>query len=130
MSLNDPLAQALSNIWNAEKIGKKECLAGIASNMLKNVLKIFKDNDYIESFEVVEDGKAGLIKVNLNGGINKCGVIKPRFSIQKQEFEKFEKRYLPARNLGIILISTPKGLVTHIQAREKKTGGRLIAYVY
>ena len=130
MSLNDPLAQALSNMWNAEKIGRKDCIAGIASNMLKNVLKIFKDNDYIKGFEVVEDGKAGLIKVNLNGNINKCGVIKPRFSVQKQEFEKFEKRYLPARNLGIILVSTPKGLVTHIQAREKKTGGRLIAYVY
>lgn len=130
MSLNDPLAQALSNMGNAEKIGRKECIAGIASNMLKKVLTIFQENDYIAGFEVVEDGKAGIIKVNLNNNINKCGVIKPRFAVQKDNFEKFEKRYLPARNLGIIIVSTSKGMITHVQAKEKKIGGRLIAYVY
>ena len=130
MTLNDPLAAALSNIWNAEKIGKENCMVGIASNIIKNVLKIFKENDYIKDFEIIEDGKAGIIKVHLNGNINKCGVIKPRFSVQRQDFEKFEKRYLPARDLGFILISTSKGLMIHIQAKEKKLGGKLIAYVY
>lgn len=130
MSLNDPLACTLSNMYNVEKIGKKECLAGVASNLIKGVLTIFKENNYIKNFEVVDDGKAGIIKVYLNGNINKCGVIKPRFSITKTEFVKFEKRYLPAKDLGIIIISTSKGLMTHIQAKEKKVGGRLIAYVY
>jgi len=130
MTLNDPLAAALSNIWNAEKIGKENCMVGIASNIIKNVLKIFKENNYIKDFEIIEDGKAGIIKVHLNGNINKCGVIKPRFSVQRQDFEKFEKRYLPARDLGFILISTSKGLMIHIQAKEKKLGGKLIAYVY
>jgi small subunit ribosomal protein S8 len=130
MALNDTLAMALSNIWNAEKIGKKDCLAGIASNMLKNVLKIFKENDYIKDFEVVDDGKAGIIKVYLNGNINKCGVVKPRFAVKKQGFEKFEKRYLPAKDMGMILVSTPKGLMTHTQTKENKIGGKLIAYVY
>ncbi len=130
MTLNDSLALTLSNIWNAEKIGKQDCIAGIASNMAKNVLKIFKENDYIKNFEIIDDGKVGFIKVSLNGNINKCCVIKPRFSVKKQEFEKFEKRYLPAKDLGIIIISTPKGLMTHIQAKENKMGGKLIAYVY
>lgn len=130
MTLNDPLAVALSNIWNAEKVGKKECIAGIASNLLKNVLKILKENKYIKNFIVIDDGKAGLIKVHLNGSINKCCVIKPRFSVTMQEFEKFEKRYLPSKDLGLIMVSTSKGLMTHTQAKEKKIGGRLIAYVY
>ena len=130
MTLNDPLAIALSNIWNAEKVGKKECMAGIASNLSKNVLKILKENKYIKNFEIIDDGKAGLIKVYLTGNINKCCVIKPRFSITRQDFEKFEKRYLPAKDLGLIIISTSKGLMTHTQAKEKKIGGRLIAYVY
>ena len=130
MTLNDPFATALSNIWNAEKVGKKECIVGIASNLLKNALKILKENKYIKNFEVIDDGKAGLIKVYLNGNINKCCVIKPRFSVIRKEFEKFEKRYLPAKDLGLIIISTSKGLMTHTQAKEKKLGGRLIAYVY
>ena len=87
-------------------------------------------NDSVRSSLMYEDGKAGLIKVNLNGNINKCGVIKPRFAVKRKDFEKFEKRYLPAKDFGIIIISTPDGLMTHIQAKEKNLGGRLIAYVY
>lgn len=46
------------------------------------------------------------------------------------EFEKFEKRYLPAKNMGIIMVSTSQGITTHRMAKEKKSGGRLIAYCY
>lgn len=130
MTLNDSLALALSNIQNAERVGKKECIAGISSKLIQNVLKIFKQNKYIDKFEVINDGKAGLIKVYLNGNINKCNVIKPRFSLRRQEFEKFEKRYLPSKSLGILIISTSKGLMMHVQAKENKIGGKLIAYVY
>jgi len=62
--------------------------------------------------------------------MNNCGVVKPRFSTKCTNFEKWEKRYLPAKDFGIILISTPKGIMTHIEAKEKKLGGRLIAYCY
>ena len=64
------------------------------------------------------------------GSINKCGVIKPRFSVKKNEYEKFEKRYLPAHGFGIIIVSTPKGLMMHDEAIEKGLGGKLIAYCY
>ncbi|MDZ4226799.1 MAG: 30S ribosomal protein S8, partial [Candidatus Pacearchaeota archaeon] len=60
----------------------------------------------------------------------KCGVVKPRFPVKLDEFEKFEKRYLPAKNFGIIIVSTSNGIMTHIEAKEKKLGGRLIAYIY
>ena len=128
--LNDPLAAALAKIFNAEKVGKREVLLKPASKMIKKVLTLMNDYNYLGVFEEVENGKGGELKVNLLGNINKCGVIKPRFSTQKKDFEKWEKRYLPAKDFGIILVSTPKGIMTHNQAKEKNTGGKLLAYCY
>ena len=57
-------------------------------------------------------------------------VIKPRYAVKSDEYEKFEKRYLPAQGMGILIVSTSKGMMTQVQAREQRLGGRLIAYVY
>jgi small subunit ribosomal protein S8 len=128
--LNDPLASALSKIMNAEKRSKKEVLIKPASKIIKKVFEIMNKNNYIGSFEEIEDGKGSFLKINLLGSINNCGVIKPRFSTKKDEFEKWEKRYLPAKDFGFIIVSTPKAIMTHKEAKEKNTGGRLIAYCY
>ena len=128
--LNDTLATALSAILNKEKIGKKECLVRPCSKIIKEILKIMNENNYIGQFEEVELKKGNVLKVNLLGNINKCGAIKPRYSVKKGEYEKFEKRYLPAKDFGIIFISTPKGIMAHIEARKKDTGGKLLAYCY
>ena len=128
--LNDPLAATLAKIMNAEKVGKREVVVKPASKMVKKVLTIMNDNNFIGAFEEVDDGKGGILKVNLLGNINKCGVIKPRFSTKYNEFEKWEKRYLPAKDFGLILVSTPQGIFTHYQAKEKKLGGRLLVYCY
>jgi len=98
--------------------------------MIKMVFTIMNEQGYLGSFEEVNDGKGGVLKVYLLGNINKCGVIKPRFSTTKHEFEKWEKRYLPAKDFGIIVVSTPQGLMTHYSAKEKQSGGKLIAYCY
>ncbi len=128
--LNDPLAAALSKIVNAEKRSKKEVLIKPVSKTIKRILAIMNEGGYIGTLEEVEDGKGNFIKVNLLGNINKCGVIKPRFSTKKNEFEKWEKRYLPAKDFGLIIVSTPKGILTHNEAKEKNTGGKLFAYCY
>lgn len=130
MSMNDPLANALSAIVTHEQIGRQECVLKTSSKLIKGVLGIMKDNQYIGDCEETENVRGNVLKVNLLGRINKCGVIKPRYSIKKEVYEKFEKRFLPAKDFGIIIVSTPKGLVTHKQAKEQKLGGRLIAYVY
>lgn len=130
MALNDTLGNALSNILNAEKKGKLICTIKPASKMTKEVLKIMHENNYIGSFNAVEDSKGGYIEVNILGNVNKCGVIKPRFSVQYTNFEKFEKRFLPAKGFGILIISTSKGLMIHDKAEENKLGGKLIAYCY
>ena len=128
--LNDPLAATLAKIINAEKIGKREVVVKPASTMIKRILTIMNENNYIGSFEEIADAQGGYLKVNLLGNINKCGVIKPRFSTKQNTFEKWEKRYLPAKDFGIILVSTPKGVMTHTNAKENNTGGKLLAYCY
>jgi len=128
--LNDPLANALSKIMNSEKIGKESCLIKPISKTIKSVLTIMNENDHIGEFKEIDDGKGGLIKVNLLGKINKCGVIKPRYPIKRDGFEKFEKRYLPAKDFGIIFISTTKGIMKHEDAKKKNIGGILLAYCY
>lgn len=128
--LNDPLANTMSLILNNELIGKSECLIKPGSKIIKDILKVMKDNGYIGDFKESEDSRGNYIKLNLNGSINKCGVIKPRYSVKSNEFEKFERRYLPAKDIGILFVSTPNGIITHYDAKSKKTGGRLLAYCY
>ena len=130
MSLNDPLSNALSSMLNAEKTGKEFCLIKPASKIIKKVLEIMQDNKYIGSYEILDDGKSGLIKLNLLGRLNKCGVIKPRFSVKIENYEKYEKRFLLAKDFGFMVVSTNSGLMVHSDAKKKKIGGRLIAYFY
>jgi small subunit ribosomal protein S8 len=130
MVLLDPLADTLSTIKNAETTGKPSCLIHPASKLIGNVLKVMQDIGYIDSFEFIDDGKAGLINIKLKGKINKCGVIKPRSSVGYRDFEKWEKRYLPARNFGALILSTPNGVLSHYDARSRNVGGQLLAYVY
>lgn len=126
----DTLSQALSNIMNAEKVGKSECIANVSSKLITKVLDLMKEHNYLSGYELIEDNKGGLLKIKLAGAINKCGVIKPRFSFTNKTLEKYERRYLPAKGLGFIVVSTSQGLMTHMDARKKKIGGKLISYVY
>ena len=128
--LNDPLANFMSLILNSEAIGKSDCLIKPVSKTIKEMLKVMKENNYIGDFKEIEDSKGNYIKLALIGNINKCGVIKPRYSVKSNGFENFEKRYLPAKDVGILFVSTPRGIVTHYDAKAKKSGGRLLAYCY
>lgn len=128
--MEDIIADSLVRIKNAEKVGKSKCILKPVSNLLREVLNVIRAEGYIGEFEVIDDGKGGVIVVNLIGKINKCGAIKPRFSVNYNEFEKFEKRYLPAKGFGILIVSTTKGIMTNEQAKKLKIGGQLLAYVY
>lgn len=128
--LNDPLANILSYINHHERLGRKEITAANNSNFIRKVLSILNENNYVGEFKEIEDGKGKLLQVQLLGNINKVGVIKPRFNVKKADFEKYEKRYLPAKDFGVIIVSTSQGLMTHNRAKEKSLGGRLICYCY
>jgi small subunit ribosomal protein S8 len=68
--------------------------------------------------------------VNLSGSINSCGVIKPRFAIKRAELEKYEARYLPAQDFGVLILTTTEGVISQSKAKEIGVGGKLLAYVY
>ena len=127
---HDPLADAMSRIKNAERSGKGECVIQPSSKLIGHVLKVMQENDYISQFEYVEDGKAGIFRVKLNGNINDCGIIKPRFSIKRADLEKYESRYLPAQDFGVLILTTNKGVLDHKGAKGQRIGGKLLAYVY
>ncbi len=130
MVLLDPLADALSTIKNAEAVGKDSCLIKPASKLIGNVLMVMKENGYIGEFEFVEDGKAGVFNVELVGRINKCGAIKPRYSVGVNDFENWEKQFLPAKNFGLLILTTPTGVMSQYKARDNNTGGQLLSFVY
>ena len=130
MTLNDPLADALSHIKNTERVGKMECSIKPASRLIGNVLGVMKEGGYIEEFEYIEDGRGGVFKVKLGGRINNCNAIKPRFFVRVREYEKWEKRFLPARDFGMLIVTTSKGVMSHNKAIEAGLGGQLLAFVY
>jgi len=128
--MNDVLANALSNIMNAEKSGKENCVIKPTSKVIKKVLEILQDNHYIGEIKYIENDKGGIFNVTLLGKINKVSVITPRFSVKQEGFEKFEKRFLPAQDFGLLVVSTSQGIMTHYQAKTKKVGGKLLAFCY
>lgn len=124
------LANGLTTIINNETRNKRECVISPASKLLGRVLRIMQLNGYIGEFEFVDDGRSGKFKVQLLGRINQCGAIRPRFSVKTDELEKWEKTFLPSREVGIIIVSTSKGALSHKEALDKNIGGKLLAYVY
>ena len=126
---HDLLSDVFCTIKNAEAIGKRDCTVP-ASNMVKAVLKIAKEHKYIGDATFQEDGRGGKFKVKLLGRINDCNAVRPRFSVMRSEYRKFEKRYLPANGVGILIVSTSKGVMDQVQAKKENTGGKLLGYVY
>ncbi|HYY48181.1 MAG TPA: 30S ribosomal protein S8 [Thermoplasmata archaeon] len=128
--LQDPLNDAMATLRNAEAAGKTECVIRPASKLIGRVLKVMQDHEYIRSFELIEDGRGNLYQVGLVGSINNCGVIKPRFAVKRTELEKWEARYLPAQDFGVLILTTTEGVISQTKAKEVGVGGKLLAYVY
>ena len=130
MTLTDPLSNALNTIYNNERRHKRECIVWPASKLMGQVLRVMQKNGYIGEFEFIDDGVSGKLRVQLLGRINKCGAITPRYPIKSREYTKWESRYLPAVGVGMLIVSTSDGVLSHAEAQEKNIGGRLLGYVY
>jgi small subunit ribosomal protein S8 len=126
---HDLLADAFALMKNAESIGKKECNVP-ASKLIKGVLEVISKNGYVGGFDYIEDGRGGIFRVRLIGRINDCNVIRPRFSIRSRDTIRWEKRYLPSDRVGILVITTSKGVTDHREAGKARNGGKLLGYVY
>ena len=126
----DPLVNALITIMNHEGRRKKECIITPASGLVSKVLRLIQQKGYIGEIEFIDDSRQGKFRVQLFGRINVCKAVRPRYSTKVKEMEKWEKRFLPSRDLGAVILSTPKGVIDHRQAKELNVGGVVIAYVY
>lgn len=127
---HDPLNDALATLKNAEVSGYTSCTVRPASRLIGRVLKVMQDSNYIRGFEFKEDGRGGCFIVQLRGNMNDCGVIKPRFAVKVNELDRYESRFLPAQDFGVLILTTTKGVLSHSQAKNEGVGGRLLAYVY
>ena len=123
----DIVADGLNMICNAKKAKKENIKIKRISNVLVEVLKIMKQKGAIKKYKINAEEKSLEITI---GDLSDCKSIKPRFTVKKDQIEKYRRRYLPARDLGIVIVSTNKGLMTHQEAIEEKLGGCLIAYFY
>ncbi|OYT34139.1 MAG: 30S ribosomal protein S8 [Candidatus Aenigmarchaeota archaeon ex4484_52] len=130
--LHDPIANMFSILNNSQRSGKKEVIIRNGSKLMGNLLELIKKNNYID--DVLEERTYNdlifIVKLNILGGnINKCGAIKPRRSVKKNQYIFFEKQYLPAVDVGHLLISTSQGIFSHTDVAGNQ-GGILIGFIY
>ena len=123
-------ANLFASLQTAELSNKNECMVIPASTFASEVLRVLQKRRYIGEFEFIDDGVGGKLRVQLLGRINKCGVISPRFPVRSLKLVDWEHRYLPAVGVGTLIVSTSQGVMSHVEAQEKKIGGRLVGYVY
>tara|TARA_Y100000310_G_C20690057_1_gene821652 strand:+ start:1956 stop:2330 length:375 start_codon:yes stop_codon:yes gene_type:complete len=121
----DIVADALNQIMNAKKAGKDSVEVKRHSKFLVSILAIGKLRKYIKNFKT--EGVNLIIEM---GKLNFCKAVKPRYIVKVKDIEKYVRRYLPARDMGVLIISTSEGLITHQTAIDKNIGGSVIAYFY
>jgi len=121
------ITKTLNEIMNAKRAGKVECTIKPVSRLLLKILDIMKAEGYID-YKLDKAG-FGSVKISIKK-LNECRAINPRFYTKIEEFDKYVRRFLPARDFGMIIVSTDQGLMKHTEALDKGTGGSLLAYCY
>ncbi len=132
MQVTDTIADMLTRIRNANS-AKHDSVDVPASNMKKSIAQILVDEGYVKSFSVVDDGKQGIIRIQLKYGANKTQVIQGLRRVSKpglRIYTSVEDMPQVMRGLGIAILSTSKGIMTDKQARKENIGGEVLAFVW
>ena len=132
MTMTDPIADMLTRIRNA-KVVKHETVDVTASNMKKELARILLEEGFIRGYDVIEDGKQGIIRIQLKYGQEGERVITGLKKISKPGMRVYAANHeIPKvlNGLGISVISTSKGILTDKQARKENVGGEVICYVW
>ncbi|RYO65559.1 hypothetical protein AA0116_g1852 [Alternaria tenuissima] len=124
------LNDALNAINNAEKAGKRQVMIRPSSKVIVKFLTVMQRHGYIGEFEEVDDHRNGKIVIQLNGRINKTGVISPRYNVQLRDMEKWVVKLLPSRQFGYIVLTTSAGIMDHEEARRKHVAGKILGFFY
>ena len=132
MQITDPIADMLTRIRNASS-SKHDSVTVPSSKIKLAIAKILNDEGYIAGYELVEDDKQGIIKINLKYGANKTSVISGLKRVSKPGLRVYaNKEELPRvlKGLGIAIISTSKGIMTDKEARKLNVGGEVLAFIW
>jgi small subunit ribosomal protein S8 len=132
MQITDTIADLLTRIRNASS-AKHDTVEIPASNMKKAVVQILVDEGYVKGYTVIEDGKQGIIKVNLKYGEGKTAAINGLRRVSKPGLRIYsgaEDMPKVMKGLGIAIVSTSKGIMTDRQARSAKVGGEVLAFIW
>lgn len=132
MAMTDPIADFLTRIRNANMV-KHESVEVPASKMKKNIADILKNEGFVRDVEYIEDDKQGIICVFLKYGKNNERVISGIRRISKpglRSYVKADEVPKVLNGLGIAIVSTSEGVMTDKDARAKKIGGEVVAYVW
>lgn len=132
MTMTDPIADMLTRIRNANVV-KHETVDVPASNIKKELSRILLEEGFIRGYDVIEDGKQGIIRIQLKYGQTGERVISGLKRISKPGMRVYADKHEVPRvlnGLGISIISTSKGILTDKQARKANVGGEVICYVW
>ena len=132
MQISDVIADMLTRIRNANN-AKHETVDVPASNLKKSIAQILSDEGYIRGYQVVEDGKQGIIRITLKYTANKQKVIQGLRRVSKpglRIYSNCEDMPKVMNGLGIAIVSTSKGVMTDKKARQANVGGEILAFVW
>ena len=132
MQITDTIADILTRIRNANS-AKHATVDVPASNVKKAITQILVDEGYVKSYQVIEDGKQGIIRITLKYGENKTPVITGLRRVSKpglRIYSSCEDMPKVRKGLGIAVVSTSKGIMTDKKARERNVGGEILAFVW
>ena len=132
MQITDTIADLLTRIRNANT-AKHATVDVPASNVKKAITQILVDEGYVKGFQIIEDGKQGVIRITLKYGDNKSPVITGLRRVSKpglRIYSNVEDMPKVMKGLGIAIVSTSKGIMTDKKARELNVGGEVLAYIW
>ena len=132
MQMSDVIADMLTRIRNASN-AKHETVDIPASNMKKSIADILVNEGYVKSYQVIDDGKQGTIRVTLKYAANKQKILRGLKRVSKpglRIYASCEDMPRVMNGLGIAIVSTSKGIMTDKQARKENVGGEVIAFVW
>ncbi len=132
MQISDVIADMLTRIRNAND-AKHETVDVPASNLKKSIAEILLEEGYIKSYQIVEDGKQGIIRVTLKYTAGKQKVIHGLRRVSKpglRIYSNCEDMPKVMNGLGIAIVSTSKGVMTDKKARQANVGGEILAFVW
>jgi small subunit ribosomal protein S8 len=132
MQITDTIADMLTRIRNANS-AKHATVDVPASNMKKAIAQILVDEGYIKSFQTIDDGKQGIIRITLKYGENRSQVITGLRRVSKpglRIYSSCEDMPKVMKGLGVAIVSTSKGVMTDKKARELNVGGEVLAFIW